>query len=246
MDPKKQCVAVDFYNNDLSFAQDDTIETDYGCHNIRVYRNRCYNAHTALSVQPSYGGPIYLIRNEAFSITALPLKLHNYCTGLEIYHNTLLTAGQGFKSYHKWQNAILRNNLLLGATRYAVETGSPTPWTTLDYNGYRKTDDPERFIKWHNGKDWLQCADLQAFFKATGYEEHGRMVDYDVFVKAAKPEPGQTREPADLDLRLRPGCPPVDAGCRLPNVNDDFTGAAPDLGCHETGKPTPQYGPRAR
>ncbi|HEY2930972.1 MAG TPA: hypothetical protein VGK99_04435 [Acidobacteriota bacterium] len=31
---------------------------------------------------------------------------------------------------------------------------------------------------------------------------------------------------------------------RLPNVNDDFTGQAPDLGALETGKPLPVYGPR--
>ena len=30
----------------------------------------------------------------------------------------------------------------------------------------------------------------------------------------------------------------------LPNVNDGFTGRAPDLGAIETGRPTPHYGPR--
>jgi hypothetical protein len=36
----------------------------------------------------------------------------------------------------------------------------------------------------------------------------------------------------------------VDAGIRLPTVNDDFAGAAPDLGALETGRPDPHYGPR--
>ena len=246
MDPRKQCVAVDFYNNDLSWAQDDPMEADYGCHNIRVYRNRCYNAHTGLSVQPSYGGPIYLIRNEVFGVTALSLKLHNYCTGLEVYHNTLLTAGQGFRSFHKWQNGILRNNLILGARRYAMETGSLTPYTSLDYNGYRRADDPGRFIKWYDGSKWERYPTLKEFTQATGHERHGIEVDYDIFVKAAKPEEGKTSRPSDLDLRLRRGTAPVDAGCVLPNVNDEFTGKAPDLGCYEVGKPRPHYGPRPR
>jgi flagellar hook assembly protein FlgD len=30
-----------------------------------------------------------------------------------------------------------------------------------------------------------------------------------------------------------------------PNINDDFVGAAPDLGCYERGKAAPAYGPRA-
>jgi hypothetical protein len=36
----------------------------------------------------------------------------------------------------------------------------------------------------------------------------------------------------------------VDAGIRLPNVNDRYTGKAPDLGCYELGEPPPHYGPR--
>ena len=30
----------------------------------------------------------------------------------------------------------------------------------------------------------------------------------------------------------------------LPNVNDNFTGRAPDLGALESGRPVPHYGPR--
>jgi hypothetical protein len=30
----------------------------------------------------------------------------------------------------------------------------------------------------------------------------------------------------------------------LPNINDGYIGAAPDLGCHEFGQPAPHYGPR--
>ena len=46
------------------------------------------------------------------------------------------------------------------------------------------------------------------------------------------------------DLRLRPGSAAVDAGVRLPNVNDGFTGSAPDLGAYEVGQELPVYGPR--
>jgi hypothetical protein len=36
----------------------------------------------------------------------------------------------------------------------------------------------------------------------------------------------------------------VDAGVRLPGVNDDFTGRAPDLGAYEVDRALPSYGPR--
>lgn len=45
-------------------------------------------------------------------------------------------------------------------------------------------------------------------------------------------------------LTLKAACNAIDAGDVLPNINDDFTGKAPDLGAYEFGKPLPQYGPR--
>ena len=253
-DLQRHCVAVDFYNNDLSFAQDDCLETDYGCHNVRVYRNRCYNAHTGLSVQPSYGGPIYLIRNEVYGVTALSFKLHNYCCGLEVYHNTCCSAGDGLHSFNRWQNGHFRNNLILGGDPVpdkkgnlpnvrAISTGTITPYSTLDYNGYRRNG-PGRFILWYDGRKQSSYETLAEFAAGAGHEAHGVMVDYDVFVKGSPPKRGITCNPDGWDLRLRPTSAAVDRGSRLPNVNDAPTGTAPDLGCHELESEPPHYGPR--
>jgi hypothetical protein len=58
-----KAVAIDIYNNDIHLTGDDFIETDGGVHNIRVMRNRGFNAaHTGLSAQPVFGGPAYFIR----------------------------------------------------------------------------------------------------------------------------------------------------------------------------------------
>jgi hypothetical protein len=48
----------------------------------------------------------------------------------------------------------------------------------------------------------------------------------------------------DLNFRLKPDAKVVDAGVRLPTVNDDFAGKAPDLGALEAVQPEPHYGPR--
>jgi hypothetical protein len=45
-------------------------------------------------------------------------------------------------------------------------------------------------------------------------------------------------------MTLKGGCDAIDAGAILPNVNDGFLGAAPDLGAYEYGQPLPHYGPR--
>jgi hypothetical protein len=243
-DVTRHCVSIDFYNNDLSWAQDDTFEADYGCHNVRFYRNRCYNAHTGMSTQPFYGGPVYLIRNELYAITALSYKLNNYPAGIEAYNNTSCCAGQGFCPPAIWQNGHFRNNLFMGGRGYAMESGSPTAYSTMDYNAYRRNE-PARLLKW-TGHDASvgRYQSLEEFFKATGLEEHGVLADYDVFVNAAPPEEGTTCQAGDYDLRLKDNANVVDAGVALPQITDGFAGKAPDLGCYELGGKTPHYGPR--
>jgi hypothetical protein len=68
----------------------------------------------------------------------------------------------------------------------------------------------------------------------------------DVFVKVSPPgpDPRTIYKPSDFDFQLRAGSAAVDAGVRLPGVNDDFTGRAPDLGAYEVGRPLAHYGPR--
>ena len=243
-DVEKHCVAIDFYGNDLSRAQDDTLETDYGCHNVRVYRNRCYNTHTALSTQPFYGGPVYLIRNEAYSITALNFKLNNYPAGILAYNNTVCAARQGFSPPAIWQNGHFRNNLFMGGQGYAMETGSPSQSSTLDYNGYRRNA-PERFLKWIDAERNVgRYQSIEELHRATGLEEHGLEVDYDIFVGAGPPGEGRTYQPSDYDLRLTSEANCVDAGTTIPQVTNDYSGAAPDLGCNELGRDAPHYGPR--
>jgi hypothetical protein len=243
-DVERHCVAIDFYGNDLSWAQDDTLETDYGCHNVRVYRNRCYNTHTALSTQPFYGGPVYLIRNEAYSITALTFKLNNYPAGILAYNNTVCCARQGFTPPAIWQNGHFRNNLFMSGRGYAMETGSPTAYSTLDYNGYRRSS-AEQFLKWIDSDRKVgRYQSIAELYRATGLEQHGMQVDYDIFTAAGPPEEGKTYTPAEYDLRLKPGAKCVDAGTLIPQVTDNFRGTAPDLGCYEQGQDALLYGPR--
>jgi len=48
----------------------------------------------------------------------------------------------------------------------------------------------------------------------------------------------------DFGFRLKSGSAAVDRGVVLPNVNEGFTGVAPDLGALEFGRPPPHIGPR--
>jgi hypothetical protein len=87
-----------------------------------------------------------------------------------------------------------------------------------------------------------------AYFMGSSHtDKHSILIDYDVFQKVSAPDPSDPRklyDPDDFDFRPRPGSAAMDAGIRLFNVNDDFTGRAPDLEAYETDRPLPHYGPR--
>ena len=132
----------------------------------------------------------------------------------------------------------------MGGEGYAMESGSPTAYSTMDYNAYRRNE-PDRLLKWtsHNGNVG-RYQSIEEFFKATGLEEHGILADYDIFINAGPPEKGRTCELVDYDLRLKKNVNVVDAGIALPQITDGFVGKAPDLGCYELSQEPPHYGPR--
>ena len=77
--------------------------------------------------------------------------------------------------------------------------------------------------------------------------------DYDIFESLQPPNPppnagayGKPYEAADLNFTLKAGGKGVDAGVKIPNVNDGFAGRAPDLGAYEVGQAPVVYGPRGR
>lgn len=261
-DPTKQAAAIDIYNNDIFVMVDDFIESDGGVHNIRVARNRGFNAaQHGVSAQPAFGGPVYFYRNVLYNVPmGGALKTGNGSpAGVLIYHNTFITENSNASGYSNWH---YRNNLIFGTnhpTRPVLNNLSFTSYTTMDYDGYRPNPGEKPQFVWQVPavgklrdydllpKDSTSYRTLAEFQKATGQETHGILVDYDIFKNVRPPDPSKPHaiyELSDLDFSLRAGSKAVDAGCALPNLNEDFTGRAPDLGALESSRPLPIYGPR--
>ena len=95
-----------------------------------------------------------------------------------------------------------------------------------------------------------QFKTLDEYRAASGQDQHSVLVDYDVFVNVPRLDAQDSRtvqkvyKAEDFDFRIKPGSSAVDRGVVLPNVNDGFTGRAPDLGAIEVGRPVPHFGPR--
>ena len=255
-----KAVAIDIYNNDIHVTGDDFIEADGGVHNVRVMRNRGVNAaHTGLSAQPIFGGPAYYIRNVVYN-TPVALKFINPA-GVIVYHNTIVAEN---RTAQRLSNAHFRNNLFLGTDAPAGISvmGGPTAYSSYDYNGYRPNRGAAAQYTWLGPKPGVSVdydiepktaprfATLAELTAATGQEAHGVEIDYDIFERLQPPvapdssRPGMPYDANDLDFRLKPNSKAVDAGVKLPTVNDGFSGKAPDLGAYEVGQPLPVYGPR--
>jgi len=244
-------VCIDIYNNDVYVGADDGIEADFCMNNCRIVRNRITNCFMGLSSQPGLGGPTYFIRNVMYNITHSPFKLHRHSKGDVVLHNTVVKVGDGLacRAREKWSYAFFRNNLCIGGIgggrygRYdsgsglAVYLPGADETVDLDYDGVGT------FVTPFKGRIGDVTFDSIEEMRAKTSEKHAVQVGMEVFNGVVFPSP-PVPERKPPDLRPLPGSVVVDAGCRLPNINDGFRGAAPDLGAYEAGQELPVYGPR--
>ncbi|GIX49571.1 MAG: hypothetical protein KatS3mg131_3782 [Candidatus Tectimicrobiota bacterium] len=248
-------VNVDIYGNDIFDTSDDGIEPDYGYANIRIWGNRIHNAmHNGISFQPMNSAPWYILRNQVINSRQSPLKLAKLDRVL-LAHNTFVGWGATAEGLGRplvpfagqLRKVMSRNNLWVSITGASFlwedgNSGEAPDWRTdLDYDGFDWHDRTRDVFKWLN----VRYPDLASFAAATGLERHGiRIRKETCFETFNVPGPPPTPVPPQ-HLSLRADCAAVDAGAVLANLNDDFTGAAPDLGAYEVGKPLPHYGPRS-
>ena len=184
-------VSIDFYNNDIYNMADNCIEADGGAHNIRVFRNRCFNsAGGAFSAQPIFGGPLYFYQNLAYdNTTGGPLKLIDTPAGVLIYQNTFV--GQG-RLMGPASNVHFLNNLILGDgwADPVFNLRTYTNYSTSDYNGFRPNPGVD------NAFEWTSPA-FRSRGRLSGQARHAH------FQVAQGVQPGDGAGPAQHSARLR-------------------------------------------
>jgi hypothetical protein len=247
-------VCIDIMNNRIEVGADDAVEADFCMGNCRVMRNYLLNSFMGVSSQPSLGGPTYIIRNVMYNIIYSPFKLYRGSSGDVVLHNTVVKCGDALMMVpgRPISFAFFRNNLLIGGAGGGTYGGysngngrvidAPDVDSTcsLDYDGYGSIG-TGRFEGNLGGARFYSLAEL----RANTSEVHAVQLDLSVFVQAVEfPASGPFPERAAADLQLTPGGAAIDRGELLPNVNDGFSGTAPDLGAYEQGETPPHYGPR--
>lgn len=221
---------TDVYDNTIYNMGDDGVEADGRCSNVRIWGNTFYDVLMGISLAPVYDGPVYAIRNVIHrtgvgnhSYTGSPFKFNSgYSTSgpMYLFHNTADAYYPGnnglyIKSPGTWDFIHARNNIWSG-TNYAIDNYNTSQPVDMDYDNLYNADITD-LVRW----DSTRYATLASFSAATGQESHGLNLNPD-FVN-----------PGNMDYRLRPGSPMIDAGGFIPGINDQFFGTAPDLGAFE-------------
>ena len=248
---KRQARSWDVYGNDIADAWDG-VELDEGEGNVRLFHNRFTNVMAPVSIQPSFGGPLYALRNVGFNLPDEPIKLKSLGgveepSGALIYHNTFVSPNRALNllSSITQHNFVIGNNLFVGpdvlAGTRTVDWRAGINHGVFDYNGYYP--DGAFMFGTVNGVNRLYSSFAQA--QASGaVESHGVLLGRLTF-QSGIVGPGDARVTyAPPDFSLAATAIAIDRGQRLPGVNDGFAGAAPDLGALERGCPVPVYGPR--
>ena len=239
--------ATDIHNNDIDVCTDDGIEADYSDTNVRIFRNRITNCFSGISMQPVHGGPVYVFRNALLNLEYSPFKLHNDMAGALIFHNTSVKSGIPFPISNGGEtvrDVVTRNNLFVGTGSPALYSSGAMSRTDFDNDGYEW---PGRggFAVW-NGRTYGSMT--AAVGSGALYSERGAiaMGPHLTFAGplAAPQSHHRQIDRSTHDPRLAASSRAVDRGVRLPNFNDQFRGARPDLGCCEAGHDLPWFGPR--
>jgi hypothetical protein len=240
---------VDIFGNDVFDTSDDGIELDNGRANVRVWGNRIHNAaHNGISFQPQSGGPWYLVRNQIVGSEEAALKFRT-TDRFVLLHNTIVHWGNAWPGTsmmccNEWDllGAYGRNNLWIsvqGGQIWGFETHTRDWRTDLDFDGFDWGSSTEPFTY-----EGFTYPDVWSFSNASGLEVNAIRVSHQTcFSDFQVPGPSPMSVPRHV-MTLQPTCEAVDSGALLPNINEDFSGTAPDRGAHEHGSATATYGPR--
>ena len=223
----------DIYGNRLSHCWDDAIESEGANRNVRVWNNHIDKAFVAVATATTSVGPMYIWRNVVGETRRSDvgnsdevkrggfLKTSDRMGGgrIHVFHNTLLqpSAPDGFRNTLGCQigmghggnmsHVISRNNIF-----HTSEKGGPFTDRTHDAMGDFDYD-------LYNGRLLIPTHEKNGI---VGVPVYSTTVSRDTYS-------------LELPLPYKPATdsPAIDAGIRLNNFNDGYSGRAPDIGASE-------------
>ncbi|HYC36444.1 MAG TPA: DUF4214 domain-containing protein [Usitatibacter sp.] len=233
---------TDIYGNRLSHAWDDAIEAEGANENVRIWGNYIDRTAIGIATTATSVGPAYIFRNvwnraqmyEKIASLDQDDRQPFFKSGgtaelghgrRYVFHNTMLQARQSGLSYG------LGGGFGLGGTGSAQ----------LIENTWSRNN---IYHQWKDGKGFTYQTGSTSSFVSDMY--NGTAGDASVSNGiVAKPTYALGHGPvseAGGQYQLALGTAGVDAATRIPNFNDAYQGAAPDVGAHESSSEAMKFG----
>jgi len=240
----------DIYGNIISHVWDDAIESEGANMNVRIWGNYTHHTFQHVAVACTSKGPLYIFRN----VFGLSRSTHKDPLGGSmikvgqrdefgggrryVFHNTALQPMGSFHvfSSHVNPNTVTRNNIFdcRGRLTSSREAEPPSDFDYDLFNGMDRGLARER----HGVRG------RPAFVSSTNLEFSPARTTTTIQWGKVKIQQGE-RTVTLTDPVVTVPNPVIDAGVVLPGFNDDFVGAAPDLGAFERGGAPIQFGRQA-
>jgi hypothetical protein len=236
----------DIYGNLISHVWDDAIEAEGGNRNVRIWGNYLDRTYIGIATTATHVGPVYVFRNVINrSRKSNLVSTDNDEAGPFGKSGTNSTWGNGRR--YVFHNTTLQArapgaSLPIGVRHGFSGAGSGVTNTVSRNNIWHIRSSHSSAINQQggSGNDFdfdLFNGNITAY---AGAETHG-IVGTPIYEAGH----GWSSESNGL-YQLAPNSPGYDRGVRLPNFNDNYTGAAPDMGAAEAGRPAMSFGGAAR
>jgi hypothetical protein len=216
--------------------------------NVRIWSNYIHHTFVHIATASTSMGPLYIFRNVfgesrishqdpsggmmiKTGMNYLTINGERVSTGLGyrfIFHNTALQPKGGLDvfSSHELHNAVSRNNIFYSRGRtYPRDSGAPPNDFRNDLTGgYLGGGFVRSMFLPSQGLEWFLAPTMNRIqWGRISYTRNGK--DF-----------------AITDPLVEVANPALDRGVRLPGFNDQYTGAAPDIGAFENGLPPLRFG----
>ena len=240
----------DTYGNIISNCWDDCIESEGANMNVRIWSNYIHHSFVDIATAATSMGPIYIFRNVfgesriahddpaggnmiKTGMNYLTINGERVSTGLGyrfIFHNTALQPKGPLNVFtgHELHNAVSRNNIFYCPGRtYPPDAGEPHNDFLNDLTG--------AFLGGGLVRSMFLASETFEWFLAP-------TMNRVQFGGIQNPPNAAVAQFFSDDPLVQVKNPAIDAGVRLPGFNDDYAGAAPDIGAFENGRPPLRFG----
>jgi parallel beta-helix repeat protein len=225
---------VEVQGNTMVNLRGDAIEADGICVNARIHNNWVGRSSSPTSISPSLPGPYFFVRNRITDYTESCVKFNTgngrgTIRNIFYYHNTIKKLEADAVLY-LWdgtpsKDVTFRNNIFVGPDLCVTIQSDWDHKPDMDYNLWHSP--MSSCFSYDGGWD----VGWSGWKNNSGNESHGVWANPQLSGK----------------LMISAGSAAIDKGVIIPGINDDYSGAGPDIGANEVGlSHPPDTGPQPR